>query len=87
MAYLLLLQLHLFGAIVFIGAVAFEVLILGALHQCDKSTVARIERAVVRRAKRVMPWVVAGSTPAASCFSRFVVRVYAACTRNLVGYC
>ncbi|MGV8931436.1 MAG: CopD family copper resistance protein [Luteimonas sp.] len=54
-----ILTLHLACAIVFIGAVAFEVLILDALHHSfDTGTMQRIEQAVMARARRVMPWVV-----------------------------
>ena len=59
MGYLLLLLLHLSCAIVFVGAVAFEVVILDALHRVfDRTTMERIEQAVMQRARRVMPWVV-----------------------------
>ncbi|MFC4525263.1 hypothetical protein ISN76_03350 [Dyella halodurans] len=51
--------LHLSCAIVFIGAAAFEVLILDALHrQFDRATMERLEQAVMQRARRIMPWVV-----------------------------
>jgi len=52
--------LHLSCAIVFVGAVAFEVLVLEGLHaQFDAATMARIEQAVMGRARRFMPFVVA----------------------------
>ena len=52
--------LHLACAIVFAGAVAFEVLILEGLHRdFAPEEMARLERAIVRRARRVMPIVVA----------------------------
>lgn len=52
--------LHLACAIVFAGAVAFEVLILEALRRdLGAEEMARIERLVVRRARRIMPVVVA----------------------------
>lgn len=52
--------LHLACAIVFAGAVAFEVLILEGLHgELGIEEMARLERLVVRRARRVMPFVVA----------------------------
>jgi uncharacterized protein len=61
MVYLFLLLLHLSCAIVFIGAVAFEVLILDALHRVfDQPMMERIEQAVMQRARHVMPWVVGG---------------------------
>lgn len=55
-----LVLLHLACAIVFVGAVAFEVLVLEGLHrQFDAATMARIEQAVMSRARRFMPFVVA----------------------------
>ncbi len=58
--YLLLLIAHLFAALMFIGAVFFEVLILGsALRQVPAGTKRRIEAAIARRARRLMPWVLA----------------------------
>ena len=52
---------HLFCAIVFAGGVFFEVLVLSALHGqgVDKSARKQVEAAVSRRARKVMPWVVA----------------------------
>jgi len=59
MWYPFLLLLHLSCAIVFVGAVAFEVVILDALHRTfDRGTMERIEQAVMQRARRVMPWIV-----------------------------
>ncbi|WP_409476311.1 CopD family copper resistance protein [Stenotrophomonas sp. Y-13] len=58
--YPLLLTAHLFAALMFVGAVFFEVLILGsALAQVSAATRQRIEAAIARRARRVMPWVLA----------------------------
>src|SRR3546814_5142987 len=58
--YPLTLLLHLSFAIVFIGAVAFEVLVLESLHrQFEHDIMARIEAAVMARARRFMPFVVA----------------------------
>jgi len=58
--YPLILLLHLSCAIVFIGAVAFEVLVLESLHrQFEPAVMARIEAAVMARARRFMPFVVA----------------------------
>lgn len=55
-----ILTLHLACAIVFIGAVTFEVLVLERLHaDFDAATMQRIEHAVMRHARRVMPVVVA----------------------------
>jgi hypothetical protein len=57
--YPLILLLHLSCAIVFIGAVAFEVLVLESLHgQFEPALMRRIEQAVMARARRFMPWVV-----------------------------
>ena len=58
--YALLLIAHLFAALMFIGAVFFEVMILGsALRQVPAETKQRIEAAIARRARRLMPWVLA----------------------------
>jgi hypothetical protein len=52
--------LHLACAIVFVGAVAFEVLVLEGLHQrFEPEIMERIEQAVMQRARRFMPFVVA----------------------------
>ncbi len=51
--------LHLSCAIVFVGAVAFEVIVLESLHKhFDIVTVQRIEQAVMARVRRYMPVVV-----------------------------
>ncbi|MEP7186928.1 MAG: hypothetical protein ABI767_13940 [Rhodanobacter sp.] len=51
--------LHLACAIVFVGAVAFEVVVLESLHQhFDITTVQRIEQAVMARVRTYMPVVV-----------------------------
>ena len=51
--------LHLSCAIVFVGAVAFEVLVLEGLHKrFDAATMATIEQAVMARVRRFMPVVV-----------------------------
>jgi hypothetical protein len=58
--YTWILLLHLACAIVFVGAVAFEVLVLESLHRrFDADTMQRIEAAVMGRARRFMPFVVA----------------------------
>ncbi|MDN5780536.1 MAG: hypothetical protein L0H23_00695 [Luteimonas sp.] len=58
--YPLILLLHLSCAIVFVGAVAFEVLVLESLHrQFEHEVMARIEAAVMARVRRFMPFVVA----------------------------
>jgi len=54
-----ILLLHLACAIVFVGAVAFEVIVLESLHKhFDSETVQRLERAVVARVSTFMPMVV-----------------------------
>lgn len=51
--------LHLSCAIVFVGAVAFEVLVLESLHtRFDAATMQRLQQAVMARARRFMPVVV-----------------------------
>ncbi len=57
--YPLLLTAHLFAALMFVGAVFFEVLILGSALSQVSATRQRIEAAIARRARRVMPWVLA----------------------------
>lgn len=55
-----ILLLHLSCAIIFVGAVAFEVLVIEGLHKAfDPATMHRIEQAVMARARRFMPVVVA----------------------------
>lgn len=51
--------LHLCCAIVFVGTVAFEVLVVESLHRhFDGATMQRIEQAVMARVRRFMPVVV-----------------------------
>ena len=51
--------LHLACAIVFVGAVTFEVVVLESLHRhFDSATMARVELAVMARVRRFMPIVV-----------------------------
>jgi uncharacterized protein len=51
--------LHLSCAIVFVGAVTFEVLVVESLHKhFDGATMQRIEQAVMAAARRFMPVVV-----------------------------
>ena|SRR5690606_14982246 len=58
--YPLILLLHLCCAIVFVGAVCFEVLVLESFHRhFDAATMERIEQAVMARVRRFMPVVVA----------------------------
>jgi len=59
MSYPVLLTLHLFGALVFIGAVFFEVLILEDVRKhAPRRAMAQVEQAIGRRARRLMPWAV-----------------------------
>jgi hypothetical protein len=54
-----ILLLHLSCAIVFVGAAAFEVLVLEGLHKrFDAATMAALEQAVMARVRRFMPVVV-----------------------------
>ena len=56
--YPLLLITHLFAALVFVGAVFFEVLILeGVRKHVAARVMHQIELGVARRARRIMPWV------------------------------
>ena len=58
MLYLLLLLAHLFAALIFIGTVFFEVLILGSLHrQLPARVMVLVEQGVGLRARALMPWV------------------------------
>ena len=58
MLYLLLLLAHLFAALIFIGTVFFEVLILGHLHrQLPARVMVLVEQGVGQRARVLMPWV------------------------------
>lgn len=59
MAYLILLVLHLFAAILFVGTVFFEVLILESIHRhVPARAMKMVEGALGRRLRRVMPWVI-----------------------------
>jgi hypothetical protein len=58
MSYPVLVALHLFGALIFVGTVFFEVLILeGARRHVDRAAMSAVERAIGQRARRLMPWV------------------------------
>lgn len=58
MIYPLLLTLHLFAALVFIGTVFFEVLFLeGIRRQLPAKVMSLVEQAVGQRARKLMPWV------------------------------
>ena len=58
MNYPLLLVFHLFAALVFIGTVFFEVLMLeGVRAHVSAPAFREVEQAIGKRARRVMPWV------------------------------
>ncbi|SDU92424.1 CopD family copper resistance protein [Pseudomonas mucidolens] len=58
MLYLLFLLAHLFAALIFIGTVFFEVLILASLHQqLPARVMLLVEQGIGRRARALMPWV------------------------------
>lgn len=58
MSYPVLLVLHLFAALIFIGTVFFEVLILHNVRRhLPHDTMREVERAVGNRARAIMPWV------------------------------
>ena len=55
-----LVTLHLFAAIMFVGTVFFEVLILeGIRRPLGRDAMRNVETAIGRRARRVMPYAVA----------------------------
>lgn len=57
--YPLILLLHLSCAIVFVGAVCFEVFVLEAFHrQFDHALMEKIEAAVMARVRKFMPFIV-----------------------------
>jgi hypothetical protein len=58
MIYPTLLILHLFAALIFIGTVFFEVLILESVRKHVPAEAMRlIEQGIGRRARQLMPWV------------------------------
>ncbi len=58
MTYPFLLILHLFAAIMFIGTVFFEVIMLeGIRKHVPRDAMRTIEQAIGQRARRLMPWV------------------------------
>lgn len=58
MLYLLFLLAHLFAALIFIGTVFFEVLILAHLHRhLPARVMVQVEQGVGQRARALMPWV------------------------------
>ncbi|VVN05469.1 hypothetical protein PS662_03574 [Pseudomonas fluorescens] len=58
MLYPLLLTLHLFAALIFIGTVFFEVLFLESIRkQLPARVMMQVEQGIGRRARKLMPWV------------------------------
>lgn len=58
--YPILLLLHLFAALMFVGTVFFEVLILESVRRhVPERAMRAIEGGIGRRARRLMPWVLA----------------------------
>lgn len=58
MSYPILLVLHLFAALIFVGTVFFEVLILeNVRHHVPREAMREVERGIGNRAKALMPWV------------------------------
>lgn len=59
MDHLILVTLHLFAAIFFVGTVFFEVMILEAIRKSvGREAMRVVESAIGRRARRVMPFVI-----------------------------
>lgn len=59
MSYFALVTLHLFAAIMFVGTVFFEVLILeGIRRPVGREVMRLVETAIGRRARRVMPFAI-----------------------------
>lgn len=59
MNYSILLTLHLFAAIFFVGTVFFEVIILEGIRKpLGRETMRNVEIAIGRRARRFMPFVI-----------------------------
>ncbi|HEY9281165.1 MAG TPA: hypothetical protein VIP51_13915 [Eoetvoesiella sp.] len=59
MNYPLLVTIHLFAAIMFVGTVFFEVLVLESVRKRVPHDMMRIlERGIGLRARQIMPWVV-----------------------------
>jgi hypothetical protein len=58
MGYPILLTLHLFAALIFIGTVFFEVLILeSVLKKMPAKAMILVEQGIALRARKLMPWV------------------------------
>lgn len=56
--YSLLLIVHLFAALLFVGTVFFEVLILQRVDRdVPRKAMLQVEAGIGRRARRIMPWV------------------------------
>lgn len=56
--YPVFLTLHIFAALMFVGTVFFEVLILeGIRPQVSSRFMLAVERAIGNRARKIMPWV------------------------------
>jgi hypothetical protein len=59
MSYFVLVTLHLLAAIMFVGTVFFEVLILEAIRKpVGREAMRSVEDAIGRRARRIMPFVI-----------------------------
>ncbi|MBO3276529.1 CopD family copper resistance protein [Pseudomonas schmalbachii] len=59
MGYPILLTLHLLAALMFVGTVFFEVLILESVRKhVPEDAMRAVERAIGQRARRLMPWVI-----------------------------
>jgi hypothetical protein len=59
MSHFVLVTLHLFAAIMFVGTVFFEVLILEGIRKpVGRDTMRTVEVAIGRRARRLMPFVI-----------------------------
>ena len=59
MSHFILVTLHLFAAIMFVGTVFFEVLILEGIRKpVGREAMRLVETAIGRRARRIMPWVI-----------------------------
>jgi hypothetical protein len=59
MGYFTLVTLHLFAAIMFVGTVFFEVLILEGIRKpVGREVMRSVETAIGRRARRLMPFVI-----------------------------
>lgn len=59
MSHFVLVTLHLFAAIMFVGTVFFEVLILEAIRKpVGREAMRSVETAIGRRARRLMPFVI-----------------------------